>query len=231
MYITMKALIAFALLGVVESDVTLFCTAEEGKVCTQNEKTTVADVISDLLSSDNYDFKAIGEEDWFTSMDTFPPSSRQGIRANMRAQTALKRSRKKNALATGVEPAPLQSYDGDGFTINTLNAEYFVEYFDQKFAVDELEVEATNEVAEDTTGNSTHDGRFLGTTQCCRCAKCGCCSVSGCSSSCRRRRSLSDEAVYAELTIDFQLVMQELIDDNVITCLEDADTQCGSMSH
>lgn len=244
----MKALTAlplcltFALLGVVESDFTLFCTASPPKVCTENEKTIVAEVLDDLFSSDRYNLvlnDLFSDEDWFTPMETFPASSRQGIRANMRAQAAMKRSRKKNAVATGVESAPLQSYEGDGFTIHTQNAEFFIDYFDQKFAVDELEVEATNQVAADTTGNSTHDGRLLNSQACCYCVGCGCCSVSGCPTTCGRRRSLQDDArrslqddaQYAELTKEFQSIMQTLIDNNPpdITCLDNAEQQCGSM--
>ena len=87
---------------------------------------------------------------------------------------------------------PLQSYNGDGFTINPPNVEYFMDYFAQKFVVDtslygkvdEVKVGEVDEVTVDTIKNGTHDMRRLNTVVCYYSSSCRFCSVSDCASSC-----------------------------------------------
>jgi len=222
--------LAFALLGVVKSDFTFFCTADAGETCSVEDQTVFDDIINGIYADSTFVLTSIGDEErLFTPMNTFPASSPQGIRANMIAQAALKRARKKNAAATGIEP--LQSFEGDGFTITSPNVEYFVDYFAQKFAVDtalsgevdEVEVGEVDEVAVDTT-----DGRMLNTIACCYCHMCDCCDLSGCGSSCRRRRALPTvdmEELSGLLTdaIDFAIKEEKM------SCVSSSD-QCGILS-
>jgi len=219
---TLPVFLAFALLGVKGQEITFFC--ETDSTCSQQDNTAFYLALESVYEDADFVLRSMDpfaeKLGLVTDMEMFSPDSPRGIRSNMRVQAALKRSRKKNA-AKEIEFA--QVYEGDGFTISSGNSDFFYE----KFAVGFTPLaEDANDVAVETTENGINDGRNLQSTVCCRCARCGCCSMSGCPSGCRRRDLEDSSFDIDQLTTYFRDAIAYLIAANEISCLESAD-DCG----
>jgi len=219
---TLPVFLAFALSGVKGQDLTFFCT--ETTTCSQKDNSAFFTAMNEVYQGANFELRSLDpfaeKLDLTTDMEMFSPDSPRGIRSNMRVVAALKRSRKKNAAK---EIEPVQVYEGDGFTISSVNSDFFY----QKFAVGFTPLaEDANDVAVETTENGINDGRALQSRQCCYCNLCQCCSMNGCpGSGCRRRDLFISSLDIEELITAFRDAIDSLI-GNEITCLESA-TQCG----